>query len=89
MCLSWCLFNWVRPRKPAINPLREKTIKLYLKSISYGGGGGNRTRVRKSSAFSSTCIALSFNLTVDSPTGRMIHSDSLSFAILTRDGLRH
>ena len=25
-----------------------------------GGGGGNRTRVRKSSAISSTCIAWSF-----------------------------
>lgn len=45
-----------------------------------GGGGGNRTRVRKSSAFSSTCVALSFDLTVAPPTGRMVHSDSLNFA---------
>ena len=27
--------------------------------IQYGGGGGNRTRVRKSSAVSSTCVAWS------------------------------
>jgi len=45
-----------------------------------GGGGGNRTRVRKSSAFSSTCVAVSFDLTVHSPTGRILHSDSLNFA---------
>ena len=49
--------------------------------LNIGGGGGNRTRVRKSSAVSSTCIAWSFNLIVDPPTGRMIHDDSLSFAI--------
>lgn len=46
-----------------------------------GGGGGNRTRVRKSSAISSTCLAWSIILTVDPPTGRMIHGDSLNFAL--------
>ncbi len=45
--------------------------------IQYGGGGGNRTRVRKSSAVSSTCVALSIKLTVAPPTGRMVHGDSL------------
>ncbi|KTC87019.1 hypothetical protein Lbru_0248 [Legionella brunensis] len=43
-----------------------------------GGGGGNRTRVRKSSAVSSTCVALSIRLTVASPTGRIEHGDSLN-----------
>ena len=33
---------------------------LDVLGIQYGGGGGNRTRVRKSSAVSSTCIAWSF-----------------------------
>ncbi|CBJ13718.1 conserved protein of unknown function [Legionella longbeachae NSW150] len=54
-------------------------IKIVINQ-KVGGGGGNRTRVRKSSAFSSTCVALSFDLTVHSPTGRILHSDSLSFA---------
>lgn len=44
----------------------------------YGGGGGNRTRVRKSSAVSSTCVALSIQLTEASPTGRIELGDSLS-----------
>ena len=46
-------------------PFRKQIVKCYLKSIGYGGGGGNRTRVRKSSAVSSTCIAWSieFNRT--------------------------
>ena len=37
-----------------------------------GGGGGHRTRVRKPSAFGSTCLALSSNLTPSYPTGRII-----------------
>ena len=36
----------------------------------FGGAGGSRTRVRKSSAFGSTCIAKSFSLTAHHPTGR-------------------
>ena len=35
-----------------------------------GGGGGNRTRVRKSSAVGSTCLARSLHLTGCYPTGR-------------------
>ena len=34
-----------------------------------GGGGGNRTRVRKYSAFGSTCLALPFDLTATHPGG--------------------
>ena len=36
----------------------------------FGGAGGSRTRVRKSSAFGSTCLAKSFSLTAHHPTGR-------------------
>ncbi len=32
---------------------------MFVESI-IGGGGGNRTRVRKSSALGSTCVAISF-----------------------------
>ena len=35
-----------------------------------GGAGGSRTRVRKSSAFGSTCLAKSFSLIARYPTGR-------------------
>jgi len=35
-----------------------------------GGGGGDRTRVRKSSAFGSTCLSTSIHLTACYPTGR-------------------
>jgi len=36
----------------------------------YGGGGENRTRVRKSSAIGSTCLADSLNLVECYPNGR-------------------
>ena len=35
-----------------------------------GGGGGNRTRVRKYSAVRSTCLAMSLSLIARYPTGR-------------------
>ena len=35
-----------------------------------GGGGRNRTAVRKSSAIGSTCLSTSINLTDHYPTGR-------------------
>ena len=36
----------------------------------FGGAGGSRTRVRKYSAFRSTCLAASLSLIVRYPTGR-------------------
>ncbi len=39
-------------------------------ALLFGGDGGNRTRVRKFSAFGSTCLADSFNLTACDPNGR-------------------
>ena len=41
-------------------------ISLYI----IGGGGRNRTAVRKPSAIGSTCLSLSINLTDHYPTGR-------------------
>jgi len=38
--------------------------------IFNGGGGGNRTRVRKFSTVGSTCLAYSINLTFCYPNGR-------------------
>ncbi len=34
---------------------------------SFGGGGGNRTRVRQSAAIGSTCLVRPFNLTFHNP----------------------
>jgi len=42
---------------------------LFLLHLN-GGAGGSRTRVRKSSAFGSTCLAKSFSLIARYPTGR-------------------
>ena len=42
-----------------------------------GGGGGNRTRVRKRSAFGSTCLAASFDLTESPPDGQGCETASL------------
>jgi hypothetical protein len=40
------------------------------RSFENGGAGGSRTRVRKSSAFGSTCLAKSLSLIARYPTGR-------------------
>lgn len=52
-----------------------------------GGGGGNRTRVRKSSAFSSTCIALSFEFNCGSSDGQDDTQRFPEFRAITRDRL--
>jgi hypothetical protein len=41
-----------------------------------GGGGGNRTRVRKSSTGSSTYLAMLFVLTWHPPTGGLMTGES-------------
>ena len=58
-------------------------INAAFKAI-YGGGGGNRTPVRKSSTASSTYLALSFDLTRNPPTGRLVTSDPLGFRACPR-----
>jgi len=49
-----------------------------LRNIN-GGGGGNRTRVRKSSTDSPTCLARLFDLARHPPTGRLATGDPLDF----------
>ena len=51
----------------------------------YGGAGGNRTRVRKSSAASTTYLAELFDLTLCTPTGRLAEGEPLSFRDRPRD----
>jgi len=51
----------------------------------FGGVGGNRTRVRKSSTTSSTYLVISFNLISESQIDTFLTNDSLSFRIIPRD----
>jgi len=51
-----------------------KKIPFKINNLN-GGGGGNRTRVRKSSAFGSTCLAWSLCLTTYAPTSRRVSSE--------------
>ena len=44
---------------------------LYWVKYLFGGGGGSRTRVRKSSTLGSTCLVSSFCLIVNTPTDRI------------------
>ena len=55
-------FNIIRQNKKG-----HLGVTLFL---LFGGGGGNRTRVRKSSAIGSTCLSTSISLTTSYPTGR-------------------
>jgi hypothetical protein len=50
----------------------------------FGGGGGNRTRVRKPYTDSSTYLASSFDLVADTPPGRLINNDPLNFRDVPR-----
>ena len=43
---------------------------------AFGGGGGNRTRVRKSSTVSSTYLAWLFDLAAGTPTGGLANGES-------------
>ncbi len=49
-------------------PTLQGVLHLHL----IGGGGGNRTRVRKSSTVSSTYLAMLFSLTRHPPTGGLM-----------------
>ena len=44
--------------------------RAIARGAEFGGGGGNRTRVRKHSAFGSTCLSRSIYLITGYPTGR-------------------
>jgi len=45
----------------------------------FGGGGGNRTRVRQHSAYGSTCLVLSIDLAVNNPTDRALTAILIGF----------
>ncbi len=51
-------------------PVFKKPGYSALYCLVFGGGGGNRTRVRKHSAFGSTCLSRSIYLIASYPTGR-------------------
>ena len=55
----------------------RKSFQFSQIRASYGGGGGNRTRVRKCSALGSTCLAASFRLTGSPPDGQGCETASL------------
>ena len=58
---------------------QAKLMKLQLKKAAlgglgtgFGGAGGDRTRVRQQSAYRSTCLAVSTDLSPSGPTGRVL-----------------
>jgi hypothetical protein len=61
-----------RTRNAASHPHRSAKQKGPHEAApsSFGGGGGNRTRVREPSAPGSTCLSASIDLTERYPTGR-------------------
>ena len=76
-----------KPRQHRGN--RKKNPNRIRVGIShYGGGGGNRTRVRKPSTGSSTCLASSFDLTCIPPPGRLATGDPLSFRAVPRGAIQ-
>ena len=58
---------------------QEKTPTENGWGFVIGGGGGNRTRVRKPSTGSTTCLAWLFDLARHPPTGRLMQGDPLDF----------
>ena len=50
-----------------------------IRALVCGGGGGNRTPVRKLSTASSTYLALPIDLARNPPTGRLVVSDPPDF----------
>lgn len=51
-------------------------LKFLKKTYKSGGGGGNRTHVRKSAAFGTTCLVQSLSLIDLSPIDRKLTDDS-------------
>ena len=54
---------------------QEKTPTENGWGFNIGGGGGNRTRVRKPSAFGTTCLVSSFDLASQPPADRLLSHD--------------
>ena len=75
--MSLDVFGQQKTRKPLF--MRVSWISLDVSKRSIGGGGGNRTRVRKSSTDSSTYLAMLFNLTWHASTGGLMTGESPIF----------
>ncbi len=60
----------VAPATRIRSRLKNKKTSMKEVFLFFGGGGGSRTRVRKSSAIGSTCLADSLSLTACYPNGR-------------------
>jgi hypothetical protein len=74
---SFDLFGQQKTRKRLF--MRVFWISLDYLGHFIGGGGGNRTRVRKSSTGSSTYLAMLFNLTWHTSTGGLMTGESPIF----------
>ena len=57
--------------------------------FEFGGGGGNRTRVRKSSAIGSTCLDELVGFDLVGPIHKAKISESVRFRIFCPDTTRH
>ena len=57
--------------------------------VQFGGGGGNRTRVRKSSAIGSTCLDELVSFDLVGPIHKAKLSESVRFRIFCPDITRH
>ena len=73
-CVQNCSCNFVNPLRGVIQSAastiyKNKRTQLGPFVFVDGGGGGNRTRVRKSYAVGATCLATSLVLTVCNPMG--------------------
>jgi len=62
--------NAPHPRDAGIRA-KKKGLET-IQTLVIGGGGGNRTRVRKSSTVSPTCLARSFDLALRPPAGGLM-----------------
>ncbi len=87
MCVVWepasCTFvkfnsaplDPTEPPSGGLTLLRKTASLEAVKGVS-GGGGGNRTRVRKSSTASSTYLAWLFDFAAGTPTGKLARGES-------------
>src|SRR5690242_21773343 len=81
--------------KSCLNMLNadQNLVSVNLRAVDFtarsGGGGGNRTRVRKPYTVSTTCVARSFDLAAHPPTGRLMRSESPKFDAVQSDPAQH
>ena len=75
---------------PASEEKKPQNQRLTLAAVGCsGGGGGNRTRVRKPYTVSTTCVARSFDLARQPPTGRLMTSELPKFNAVQSNPAQH